>query len=261
MKYQRICVTREEAIETITLSNAERRNAIGPHMIDELSQAFGVAQAAVEVRAIVLTGAGTAFCAGGDFTQLAPPLGPTGPGGGQAIRGFADLLASLMRSGKPVIARVNGDALGGGLGLVAASTLAIASSDARLGTPEIHVGLFPMTIAAVLSRLMPRRRLLEMMLLGQTLDAEEAARVGLLNAVVAPQRLDAEVKARADALAGKSPTAVRLGLRAFADQDDLDLERALPMLADRLGQCLASEDAREGLRAFLERRQPRWTGN
>ena len=128
----------------------------------------------------------------------------------------------------------------------------------KLGTPEIEVGLFPMTIMALLARQVPRRRMLEMMLLGETFGAEEAERLGLVNRAVAPERLDAEVKKITDAIIAKSPTAVRLGLRAFSAQDDLDVEHALPLLRERLAECLATDDAREGLKAFLEKRPPRW---
>jgi enoyl-CoA hydratase/carnithine racemase len=150
--------------------------------------------------------------------------------------------------------------MGGGLGLVAASTFAVASTEAKLGTPEIDVGLFPMMAMAVLARVMPRRRLVEMMLFAEKLGAEEAARVGLVNRAVPPAELDAAVKAITDAVASKSPVTVRLGLRAFAAQDDLDLERALPLLRGRLAECLSTDDAREGLMAFLEKRPPKWTG-
>jgi enoyl-CoA hydratase/carnithine racemase len=171
-----------------------------------------------------------------------------------------DLLLALYQSDKPVIAKVNGDAMGGGLGLAAASTFAIASSNAKLGTPEIEVGLFPMMIMAVLARRVPRRRLLEMSLLGQRFGAAEAEHLGIVNRAVPPEQLDSEVKKIADAIASKSPIIVALGLRAFAAQDDLDLDRALPLLRDRLGECLSTEDAREGLMAFLEKRPPEWRG-
>jgi len=256
-EYAKIKVARGGGVETITLSYPERRNAIGPQMTNELLWALEDARAADEVRAIVLTGEGKAFCAGGDFAQMTG--GPDGPA--LAHKGdYADLLLALTNTDKPVVARVNGHAMGGGLGLVAASTFAVASTDAKLGTPEIDVGLFPMMIMAVLARHVPRRRLVEMMLFGEKLDAEEAARLGLVNRTASPEALDAEVKKITDAIATKSPTTVRLGLRAFAAQDDLDLETALPMLRDRLAECLATDDAREGLMAFLEKRAPRWTG-
>ncbi|HLK35428.1 MAG TPA: enoyl-CoA hydratase-related protein [Polyangiaceae bacterium] len=255
--YEKIRVARRGAVETITLDNPQRRNAIGPRMTSELLWALSDAQAADDVRSIVLTGEGKAFCSGGDFGEIA--------GGAAAselpIRGdFADLLLALCNAEKPVVARVNGDAMGGGLGLAVACTFAVASVDARMGTPEIDVGLFPMMILAVLARHVSRRRLLEMSLLGERFGAEEAARLGLVNRAVPAAELDAEVEKITAALALKSPTALRLGLRAFAAQDDLDLEQALPLLRERLVECIGTEDAREGLTAFLQRRPPRWTG-
>jgi enoyl-CoA hydratase/carnithine racemase len=252
--YERIRVERGGGVETIWLSNPPRRNAIGPRMMNELLWALADARAADDVRSIVLTGEGKTFCAGGDFT------GATHESELPHKGDFVDLLLDLYRSDKPVVAKVNGDALGGGLGLATACTFAVASTTARLGTPEIELGLFPMMIMAVLSRHVPRRRLTEMMLLGQKVSAEEGARLGLVNRAVAPEALDAEVTAITAAIAGKSATTVRLGLRALAAQDDLDLERALPMLRDRLSEVLATDDAREGLMAFLEKRAPRWTG-
>jgi enoyl-CoA hydratase/carnithine racemase len=256
-EYGRIKVAREGAVETLTLSNPERRNAIGPQMANELLWALEDARGDAEVRAIVLTGEGKAFCSGGDFAEMTS--------GSQAAKlphkgDYADLLVALAKSDKPVVARVNGHAMGGGLGMVAASTFAIASTEAKLGTPEIDVGLFPMMIMAVLARLVPRRRLLEMMLMGEKFDAQEAARLGIVNRAVSPDQLDADVKKVTDAIASKSPITVRLGLRAFAAQDDMDLEKALPMLRDRLAECLSTDDAREGLMAFLEKRPPKWTG-
>jgi enoyl-CoA hydratase/carnithine racemase len=255
--YGRIKVARDAGVETVTLAYPERRNAIGPRMSNELLWALHDARAADEVRVVVLTGEGKAFCSGGDFAEMTSGAAPSTL---EPMGDYSDLLLALANSDKPVVARVNGHAMGGGLGLVAACTFAVASTEAKLGTPEIDVGLFPMMIMAVLARHVSRRRLLEMMLLGEKLDAAEAARVGLVNRAVAPADLDAEVKKITDAVASKSPSTVRLGLKAFADQDDLDLETALPMLRTRLAECLSTDDAREGLMAFLEKRQPRWTG-
>ncbi len=256
-EYGKIKVARAAGVETITLSYPERRNAIGPRMSNELLWALEDARDSADVRVVVLTGEGKAFCAGGDFAEMTAGAAESK----LAHKGdYADLLLALARSDKPVVARVNGHAMGGGLGLVAASTFAVASTEAKLGTPEIDVGLFPMMIMAVLARHVPRRRLVQMMLLGEKLDAEEAARLGLVNQAVSPESLDAEVKKLTDAIASKSPSTVRLGLRAFAAQDELDLETALPMLRDRLAECLATDDAREGLTAFLQKRAPQWTG-
>jgi enoyl-CoA hydratase/carnithine racemase len=241
----------------LTLNNPARKNAIGPVMVNELLHALADGCEEQEVRAIVLTGAGDAFCAGGDFAQM------TGGGAGQAREptgDYADLLLAIANATKPVVARVNGHAMGGGLGLVAAAHFAIGARGAKLGTPEINVGLFPMMIMAVLQRYVSRRKLFEMMFFGQRLEADEAVSCGLLNKAVERDGLDAAVEEVTSAIASKSPVAVRLGLEAFAAQDDLDLEAALPLLRERLAGCLATDDAREGLAAFLEKRPPRWSG-
>ena len=255
--YERIKVARDGAALTITLNYPERRNAIGPVMTNELLYALEDGRGDAEVRVIVITGEGKAFCAGGDFAQMTGSAEPPK----LASRGdYAGLLLALTKSSKPVIAKVNGAAMGGGLGIVAASTFAVASSDAMLGTPEIHVGLFPMMIMAVLARVVPRRRLLDMMLLGEKMDAAEAARIGLVSQTVPPAELDAAVKSLCARLCEGSPVTMTLGLRAFAAQEDRELEEALPMLRDRLAECLGTDDAREGLTAFLEKRKPIWTG-
>ncbi len=257
-QYGKIRVTSENAIARITLFNPERRNAIGPQMVNEVCWALSDAAEDAGVRVVLVTGEGKAFCAGGDFAQM---TGATADQVELPHKGdYADLLVAMTRYEKPIVARVNGAAMGGGLGIVAASHFAIAQSDAKLGTPEVDVGLFPFMIAAVLARIVPRRQLMEMMLRGQKLEATEAQRIGLVTRVVAPEALDAEVDALCTDLAARSPTALRLGLRAFAAQDDLALEDALPLLRNALGEALGTEDAREGLTAFLQKRKPQWTG-
>lgn len=254
--FTKIRVTDAGPVRTITLAYAERRNAIGPRMVTELLYALEDAHADGAVRVVVLTGEGKAFSAGGDFGAMTEGEGAALPPKGD----YADLLLAMVRAEKPIVARVNGAAMGGGLGLVGASTFAIADAGAKLGTPEIDVGLFPMMIMAVLARLVPRRALLEMMLLGKKLGAEEARALGIVNAVAPADGLDDAIARLTSALASKSPAALALGLRAFAAQDDMDLETALPMLRGKLGECLATDDAREGLTAFLEKRAPVWTG-
>ena len=257
--YAKIRVADEgDGVRRVTLHNPERRNAIGPQMVNELLYAFDDAHADEDIRAVVLTGEGKAFCAGGDFAQMSGGAadGPALPHMGD----YADLLLAMTRTEKPIVARVNGPAMGGGLGLVAASTFAIADREATLGTPEINVGLFPMMIMAILARVVPRRKLLEMMLLGKKMSGDEASAIGLVTRAVAAADLDAAVADVTSEIAKKSPLTVGLGLRAFAAQDDLDLEKALPLLRDRLAECLGTEDAREGLMAFLEKRAPIWKG-
>ncbi len=255
--YQTLKVAVQGGVATLTLNRPERRNAIGTQMVNELLYALEDATEDDRIKSIVLTGAGKVFCAGGDFSQMTgatdeatlPPKGD-----------YKDLLLALWRAKKPVVARVNGHAMGGGLGLVAACTFAVASTEAKLGTPEIDVGLFPFMIMAVLERVMGRRALVEMMLFGQRLSAADAERLGLINRAVAPEALDGAVRAVTDRIASKSPSTIRLGLEALADTEDLDLDRKLPVLSERLGQCLGTDDAREGLMAFLDKREPKWTG-
>ncbi|MFO0567417.1 MAG: enoyl-CoA hydratase-related protein [Polyangiaceae bacterium] len=255
--YKTLLVAEAGGVVTLTLNRPERKNAIGSQMVNELLWALTDARESENVHSIVLTGAGTAFCAGGDFSQMTAGA----EAGELPFKGdYKDLLKLLWRSEKPVIARVNGAALGGGLGLVAACTFAVASLDAKLGTPEVKVGLFPFMILAVLERLMGRRNLVEMMLTGRHLTAEEAVRFGLLNQAVPADTLDAVVKSYTDLVGSKSPSTLRLGLAALADTEDLGLDEKLPILEQRLHACLATDDAREGLMAFLEKREPRWTG-
>jgi len=255
--YTLIRAEHDGGVARITLNNPARRNAIGPVMVNELLHALDHAQDDPDVRSIVLTGEGKAFCAGGDFQQM------TGGGGEQHLphKGdYADLLLALVRATKPVIARVNGHAMGGGLGLVAAAHFAIAAHGAKLGTPEINVGLFPMMIMAVLERVMRQRDLTRMMLFGERYEAARAAELGLVGRAVPSSELDDGVREITDTIASKSPITIRLGLDAMHAQADLDLESALPLLRERLAGCLATDDAREGLMAFLEKRTPRWTG-
>jgi enoyl-CoA hydratase/carnithine racemase len=253
--YKTLVVSVDASIATVTLNVPERRNAIGAQMTNELLYVLEDAAADDEVRCTVLTGAGSAFCAGADLGQLS--------GAADALElplkgGYDDLLRTMTRTTKPIVARVNGHALGGGLGLVAASTLAIASSEAKFGAPEVKLGLFPFMIYAVLERLMPRRRLTEMLVCGDKLSAEEAAQLGLVNRAVPATELDAAVRSVTQRIAAASPSAIRLGLSAVHEVDGLSFEEKLPTLARRLVECLATEDAREGLTAFLEKREPNW---
>jgi len=251
--YECIVVETGDAISTIRLNVPERKNALSPQVVNELLYALEDAGADEAVRVVVLTGTGNSFCAGGDLKQMGkgtlPPKGD-----------FVDLLLAFRALEKPIIAKLNGYAYGGGVGLVASCDFAVAGESVKLGTPEIARGLFPMMIMAVLQRVVPRRKLLNMMLLGERLTSSEAESIGLLSHVVPDLALDEKVTALATTLASQSPTALRLGLRAFHHQADLDLDTALPDLRDRLFELLGTEDAREGLSAFFEKRDPIWKG-
>jgi enoyl-CoA hydratase/carnithine racemase len=256
--YKTILVDAKDGVATLTMNNPERKNPLGPQSVNELLWALDDAKEADDVRVIVLTGAGQAFSAGADLKQI------SGGGGDEAAlepKGdYVDLLLRFTTLGKPTVARVRGPAMGGGLGLVASCDFAVASDTAVLGTPEVRRGLWPMMIMAVLQRVVPRRKLMNMMLLGDKLTPDQALEYGLVSHVVPDADLDTQVGALCAKLAAQSPTAMRLGLHAFHHQADQDLSTALPYLRDQLYAMLATEDAREGLMAFMEKRAPVWTG-
>ena len=253
--------TSAEGIATITLNRPRKRNALSPDLIRALRDALRNLRSDVNVRVVVLTGAGDrAFCAGGD---LASGMAATEAGLPAAVddKGqFVRLVLDLYGLEKPVIARVNGDALGGGLGLMLACDLAVAAEDVRLGLPEIHVGLWPMMVTSLLVRHVGRKVALELMMLGKRIDAEEGRRMGLLNRVVPRHALDTEIETLAAALAVRSPAALKMGKSAFYQTADLPLEAALWAQRDRLLLSTMTEDAAEGVAAFLENRTPQWTG-
>ena len=245
-------------VATITIDDPERRNPLTNEAMAELGEAMGSACADRNVRVVVLTGAGDrAFSAGGDLSGgfVDAPLAGHGDRGA-----LADLIRGMRRCPKPVVGRVNGHALGGGLGLVAGCDIAIAADHATFGTPEIGVGLWPMMITAALRPLVPRRPLLEMMLTGRRFGAKEAAQLGIVNRVVLGDELDAAVGETVDSLASQSPAALALGKTAFYAVEDMDLDTALDHLHIGLTAVATTEDAAEGVKAFLDKREPNWKG-
>jgi enoyl-CoA hydratase/carnithine racemase len=243
---------------TITIDDAARRNPLSNEVMALLGDAIAKACTDASVRVVVVTGAGDrAFSAGGDLSGgfVDSPLAD------HAARGvLADVFRAMRRCPKPIVARVNGHALGGGFGLVAACDIAIAADHAVLGTPEIDVGLWPMMITAVLRPLVPQRALLEMMLLGRRFDAAEAERLGIVNRVVPSDDLDAAVDETVDRLLAKSPAALALGKKAFYAVADMDFDTALDHLHTGLTAVAMTEDAAEGIAAFVAKRDARWQG-
>jgi enoyl-CoA hydratase/carnithine racemase len=262
MSYSEILYEVKGAVARVTLNRPEKRNPLGPTTIGELLHALERAQTDEAVRVIVLTGAGKAFSAGGDLSSMGSGGTPLQATGGTATKPgtFVDLNLALTRVGKPTIAMVNGHALAGGLGLVVACDVAIAADDAQLGTPEINVGLWPMMIMANIFRNVPRKRGLELIMTGDKISAAQAAEMGLITRAVPRERLEEEVEALAQKLASKSPVVMRLGLEAFYRVQDMELAPALQYLQGQLVAVLGTEDAREGLMAFMEKRAPQWKG-
>jgi enoyl-CoA hydratase/carnithine racemase len=161
---------------------------------------------------------------------------------------------------KPLVARVNGHCLGGGLGLMLACDVAYAREGARLGTPEAKVGLFPLIVGALVLRDVARKRAFELFLTAEPVSAAEAEAIGLVTRAYPAAEFDAAVEAKLAAIAGNAPVALRVGRRALAEAEALPLGEALEHLAGKLGELLATEDAAEGMAAFFEKRAPRWKG-
>jgi enoyl-CoA hydratase len=241
----------------LQIRRERQRNSLSPQVIQELIAALGRAEADAAVRVVVLTGAGEkAFCAGGDLGGMAQEGGFLGTH--EARRQYGRLLERLSTFPRPTVARVNGHALAGGLGLVLACDLAVAVEEAQFGTPEIDVGLFPMMVMALLQRHVGRKRALEWVMTGDRFSATEALAAGLVSRVVPRAELDAQVDALAAKLAGKSRAVLSLGKRAFHAAEDLPFGAALELLAAQLSLNVLADDAAEGVTAFLEKRPPAW---
>ncbi len=239
----------------LTINREAARNALSPPVIAGLFDGLDKAEADPSVRVVVLTGAGSkAFCAGGDLGGMSDGF----LAGHEGRRGYGALLLKLQAFSKPTIARLNGHALAGGVGLVLASDFAIAGSDAQVGLPEIDRGLFPMMLLALLQRHVGRKQALQLLLTGDRIGALEAQRMGIISQVAEPGGLDAAVEVLGGKLANKSQAIVKLGKRAFLAAEGLPLAQAIELLAANLSINVLAEDAAEGVTAFLEKRKPNW---
>jgi len=250
-------------VARITINRPERRNAMSWEVMRGLRRVLAAAAEDGAVRVVVLAGTGEhAFCAGADLGKM---TGADDPEAGMVAvheaRGvLADVFGALWGLGKPTVARVQGFALAGGFGLALACDLVVASEKARFGAPEINVGLWPYMITVPLVRSMPPKQALELMLTGRMVDAAEGQRLGFVTRVVPHEELDAAVSELAQTLAAKSPAAMKLGRDAFYAVWDMAAPEALAHLHAMLSLTAQTEDAAEGIDAFLEKRAPRWRG-
>ncbi len=251
---------RDGAVLRITIDRPERRNALNEEVCAGIAAAIDVAEASPGVRVVVLTGSGDkVFCAGGDLKPGADGtpfvIDPANP------RHYViQLFRRLERCGLPVIARVNGHAMAGGLGLVCACDMAVSTDTAQFGVPESKLGLFPMMILSYMMRIIPRRKLYEIATTGEPFSATEALAMDIVNHVVPAEELDTKLDWLIGRIADKSPTAIKLGKQAFRAIEDMPLDKAFEYTQLMLPIMAMTEDAKEGFAAFNEKRAPQWPG-
>jgi enoyl-CoA hydratase/carnithine racemase len=241
----------------ITLNRPDKLNALSVALMRELTAELERQGAREEVSVIVIKGAGRAFSAGHDLKEL---VGRTLEEERTIFRTCEKLMEAVQLAPQPVIASVHGIATAAGCQLVAACDLAVAAADARFATNGIQNGIFCYTPMVPVSRAIGRKRALEMVLTGSFIDALTAERWGLVNKVVAPEELDAEVMKLAAQIGSLSPLAVRTGKAAFYEQIDLPQSTAYELMTEAIASNALSEDAQEGMSAFLDKRKPTWKG-
>jgi enoyl-CoA hydratase/carnithine racemase len=253
-----VLTEKRRAVQWITINREERRNAMNDAVVLGIIDGLSAAAADPDVKAVVLTGAGDrAFCAGADLSA----------GSGSFKYDYSKVgvpFVRLMKQARdmtlPLIARVNGHAMAGGMGIMGMCDMAIAVDGARFGMPEVKVGIFPMQIMAVLQRLIPNRKLYEMALTGEPITASEALQLGLLNYVVPMAELDTKLDWLLARLLDKSPTAIRRGKYAMRQTESMSFDQSAVFMEAQIGTLALTEDAAEGRQAFIEKRAAKWPG-
>ncbi|MGP3668080.1 MAG: enoyl-CoA hydratase/isomerase family protein [Candidatus Bathyarchaeota archaeon] len=257
MEYKTIIVERKDNIGLITLNRPEKLNTFTMQLAQELNTALLELDRDPQIRVIIIKGAGRAFSAGIDVNELKGknPI---------EIRNWVKAMdahnITIANMSKPVIAAVHGVAVANGFGLAAACDLTVASDDARFGTTAINVGLYCFGPSAPLWRILGKKKSLELLLTGDIIDAKEAERIGLVNKVVPREKLEEAAMELAQKLASKSPIALQMGKTSFYKMWDMKYEEALTYLGEVFTILCTTEDAKEGITAFLEKRQPVWKG-
>ena len=248
-----------DGVATIALDQPDTRNALSNQLLTGLIGAFELAAADDAVRCVVLTSThDKVFSAGGSLDQFAADVPLVHKHFG--TERFPRLFKMIMGLGKPTLCAANGHVLAGALGVALACDLIVAKESATFGTPEINVGVFPFMIMALIYRNVPRKKVNEMLLLGERMSAEAAREAGIVNRVVPDAEFDAAVDDWAKKLASKSPVLMKLGKDAMYRQLDMPFEDALDFLRSQLSLAFTTEDIQEGVKAFFEKREPQWTG-
>ena len=243
----------ENHVARLVINRPKKRNALSASAIHLMTEALDSAENDPNVRVILITGAGDrAFCSGADLGNSF--------GDNNSFKPYANLVKRIANCPKPTVARVNGYCLAGGMGVMLGCDIVIARDDSQFGTPEVNVGIFPMMIGALIFRNLHRKHAYEMTMLGERVNTEQALAWGMINHAVSAEQLDPKVDAICQSLAGKSPIGLKLGKQAFHAMLEMSFEDVLDFLSEQLGEVLTTEDAAEGIQAFMEKRKPHFVG-
>ncbi len=253
--YETVLVNKDEHIGVITLNRPDNLNTFNSALAHELNDALEGFEKDEDARVVIVNAKGRAFCAGIDVNEI---KGKNSLELYKWVELMEKMSLTIAGMGKPVIASVQGVAVANGIGLVASADLAVASDNARFGATAVNVGLFCMGPAVPLSRHLGRKKALELLLTGDIIDAPEAERLGLINKVVPKENLERETLELARKIAAKSPLAVQLGKRSFYQMCDLEYSKALELTSNHFAILCSTEDADEGVKAFFEKREPKW---
>lgn len=257
MQYNNLLVE-HGSVARITLNRPQRRNALNHELLQEITAALIELDNDKDGRVIILNGAGKGFCAGAELDSLIP--GESIADSRAKKSGLINVLTTMGKVGKVIISQVHGFALAGGFGLAIAADLTVIAEDAILGLPEIKRGLFAYNVMNPISRVMPRKRILEMLFTGDNITPQQALDWGLANQVVPLGQLEAATAELAQKIARHSPVSIRFGKESFYSMQDMEYFKAFNYLTDMLTITAATEDAQEGVRAFFEKREPVWQG-
>ncbi len=247
-----------DAIATLTLNRPQARNALSMALMGDLLAALAALAHDPAVKVVILAAAGPAFCAGHDLKELRSQPGRANH---QAVfRRCSELMLAILHLQKPVIARVHVISTAAGCQLVASCDLSLAAESARFATPGVNIGLFCSTPMVALSRAVPRKQAMEMLLTGEAITVERAQAIGLINRVLPEGELESATWDLAKTIAGKSPLTVKIGKEAFYRQAEMDIAAAYAYASEVMVENMLARDAAEGIDAFIEKRQPNWQG-